>query len=314
MATRANVQSLLSGDLGQWLEGQVATRAAAKAKAHKRWTISACVLLPILAFLWFGPNWGTDFKGIISVIGCGAGFAWGNAPIVAAKKQIKVGINSAIAGALGLNYSCDLQPGGEWDRACDFGLIPSFDRSRFEDEWSGQLGGRDFCLYEAHCEEERGSGKDRRWVTVFRGAIIRIAPPRPFHAVTLLQRAGKHKSFFGLGGRKDSIKLGGMELGFVDMVLPQFEDVFEMWSTDQVEARWLADPAYIERLVALEQAFAGKNVRTLWIDGALVVAIETGDMFESGSINPEDDAAKVAQCNEQFGTLADLAETLNKQR
>jgi len=314
MATRADVQSLLSGDLGQWLESQVAVRAAAQATARQRWTIAACIIAPLLGLFWIIFSWQFETKAFVSLIPCGAGYAWGHAPIAAARKQVKIGINSAIAGALGLVYAHDLVPGDEWDRACTFGLIPKFDRSDFEDEWSGALGGQAFRLYEAHCEEERGSGKNRRWVTVFRGAVIRIAPPRQFYAVTLLQRAGKHKSFFGLGGRKDSIKLGGHELAAVDMVSPEFEDVFELWSTDQVEARWLAHPEYVERLVALEKAFAGKDVRTLWIDGALVVAIETGNMFESGSIDPDDDAAKVSQCNDQFGSLAELAEALNRER
>lgn len=314
MAARANVHSLLTGDLGNWLESQVATRAAAKDKAHRRWTWSACILMPVLAFLWFGPEWSFQAKAVVSFIGCGLGYGWGNAPILAAKKRVKVGINSAIAGALGLHYAHELTPGGEWEHARDFGLVPSFDRSSFEDDWSGDLGGHPFRLYEAHCEERRGSGKSRRWVTVFRGAIIRIGSQRRLHGITLLQRAGEHKSFFGLGGRKDAVKLGGHHLGAVDMVLPAFEDVFELWSTDQVEARWLADPAYVERLVAVEQAFHGSNIRTLWIDGALIVAIESGDMFESGSIDPDDDAAKVAECSEQFGTLADLAETLNRDR
>ncbi|MBX7495465.1 DUF3137 domain-containing protein [Qipengyuania sp. 6B39] len=314
MAVSADVDSLLSGDLGLWLHDQVAVRAAAKDKAHWRWTMSAVFILPFLGFLWFGPAWGVEPKMWLTGLPIAAAGYWGYRPIAEAKKTVKIGINAAIAQSLGLTYSHELEPGHEWDLAHSFGLLPSHDRKNFEDEWSGTLGGHDFRLYEAHLEEQRGSGKNRRWVTVYRGAIIRIASRRQFHGVTLLQRAGKHKSFFGLGGKKDTVKLGGLHLQYVDMVSPQFEDTFDLYSTDQVEARWLAHPEYIERLVALEQSFDGKNVRTLFHRGELVIAIESGNMFESGSINPADDHAKVRECNAQFGTLASLAEELDRER
>ena len=51
MAVSADVDSLLSGDLGLWLHDQVAVRAAAKDKAHWRWTMSAVFILPFLGFL-----------------------------------------------------------------------------------------------------------------------------------------------------------------------------------------------------------------------------------------------------------------------
>ncbi len=314
MAVSADVDTLLSGDLGSWLNDQVAVRAAAKDKAHWRWTISAAILLPLLAFLWFGPDWSTEAKIWLTAAPALMAAYWGYRPINEAKLSIKVGINAAIAQSLGLTYSHELEPGHEWDLARSFGLLPSHDRKSFEDEWSGILGGHDFRLYEAHLEEQRGSGKNRRWVTVFRGAIIRIASQRTFHGITLLQRAGRHKSFFGLGGKKDTVKLGGQHLQYVDMVSPQFEDAFDLYSTDQVEARWLAHPEYIERLVRLEESFDGKNVRTLFHRGELVIALESGNMFESGSINPADDHAKVRECNDQFAQLANLAAELDRER
>lgn len=309
MGARADVDSLLAGQLGDWLQGQVAVRAQAKDKAHWRWTVAAAILLPLLAFLWFGPDWDIEPKLWLTGLPIAGAYAWGQVPITRAKKQVKIGINDAIARSLGLAYAHDVDPGDEWGHVEAFGLVPDFDRKSFEDSWRGALGGHDFHLYEAHLEERRGSGKNRRWVTVFRGAIIRMASDRTFHGVTLLQRAGKHTRFFG--GKKDSVKLGGRVLQCVDMVSPEFEDVFDLWSTDPVEAHWLAHPTYVEKLVDLERAFHGKNVRTLFIDGDLLIAIESGNMFESGSIDHRDDDAKVRECSEQFGTLAGLAETLN---
>ena len=99
-------------------------------------------------------------------------------------------------------------------------------------------------MFEAHLEVQKGSGKNRRWVTVFRGAIITMGYGKSFHGTTLLQRANKHKSWFGLGGQKDSVKFDGHELANVDLVHPEFEDRFAVWSDDQVEARYLIETPF----------------------------------------------------------------------
>ncbi|QFT77616.1 DUF3137 domain-containing protein [Erythrobacter sp. THAF29] len=308
----ADVQGLMQGDLGDWLAEQSTMRDEAREKAYSRWTWGAAFLLPALAFLWFIPYSLGDFKFWISAFAIGGVGAWGYVPISEAKKAIKVGINSAIARSLGIEYSHDVEPGQEFEACCQYGLVPSFDRSDFEDRWFGYLEGHGFELYEGHLEERRGSGKNRRWVTVFRGAVINMEFGRPFHSTTLLQRAGKHKKWFGLGGRKDSVKFDGHELAYVDQVHPAFEDVFEVWSDDQVEARVLVHPTYVEHLLALEKAFNGEAVRALFTKGAVVVAVESGNLFESGALNAEGDEERVAEAAAQFGALAELALAINQ--
>ena len=72
------------------------------------------------------------------------------------------------------------------------------------------------------------------------------------------------------------------------------------------------DEVYVERLIALEQAFAGKKIRTLFHSGELTVVLETEDMFESGSMNAARDRELVEKCVGQFLSMADLAATLNE--
>ncbi|MEL6878307.1 MAG: DUF3137 domain-containing protein [Pseudomonadota bacterium] len=309
---RADVNKLMGGELGSWLDEQQTMRLHAKETAHSRWTIAAMVLLPALAFLWFGPNWGGTLKLMISFVAVGGGYAWGYAPIQKAKREIKIGINSAIAGEIGVHYQHDVEPGHEFDAAKTYGLVPGCDRSSFEDHWYGELEGHGFSLYEAHLEERRGSGKNRRWVTVFRGAVIRLEFGRKFRSTTLLQRAGKHKKWFGLGGRKDRVSFDGHELAFVDQVHPAFEDVFEVWSDDQVEARVLVDPAYVEHLIGIERAFKGDAVRALFSKGEVIIAIESGNLFESGHIDSDGDRERADETAKQFASLAKLALSINK--
>lgn len=310
MIERPDVDTLLAGPLGDWLARQTEVRELARENSNRRYTIGAFVVLPLLALLWFGPDWDLELKAFASVVAGGLAAAWGYAPRAKAIKETKRGINSAIAGSLGLSYEMEFEPGSGFELARRYALVPSHDRSSFEDRWSGALGSRAFTLHEAHLEEQRGSGKNRRYVTVFRGAILTIAFDRRFHGTTKLERAGKHRSFFG--GAKDAITLDGHRLDYVDMVHPEFADLFSVWSDDQVEARYLVHPVYVERVLAVEQAFHGKDVRTLFHGGELVIVIESEDMFESGSMHASEDRARVERCVEQFMTLVGLCDALNE--
>lgn len=309
---RADINTLMAGELGQWLATQSEMRTTAWEEAKSRWSTGLIVVLPIWVFLRFGPDIFAGFQ-TIGVMGGAAFFGyWGYKPIAAAKQAIKIGINDAIARSLGIAYSHDIEPGEEFEAAKRYGLVPKFQRSKFEDRWHGTLEGHGFSLYEAHLEEQRGSGKGRRWVTLFRGVIIQIAFGRRFHSTTLLQRAGKHRAWFGLGGAKDSADFAGHRLDRVDQVHPDFAEVFDLFSDDQVEARVLVHPSYIEHLLALEEALDGKALRALFARGEVILAVESDNLFESGGLDDRQDRALAEKTAKQFAALADLALAINQ--
>ena len=309
---RTNVETLMQGQLGKWLAGQAEMRAAAKEKATSRWVWGAVILLPAFAFLWFGPALPSTLKAVITVTGVIAASAWGYQPIADAKKAIKIGINSAIAESFGVAYEHDIEPGPEFEAAKTYDLVPSFHRSNFEDRWYGTLEGHSFNLYEAHLEERRGSGKNRHWVTVFRGVIIQMGFGRPFRSTTLLQRAGKHRKWLGLGGASDTVTFDGHRLSRVDQVHPAFAEVFALFSDDQVEARVLVHPSYIEHLLRLESAFGAKELRALFRAGEVLIAVEGRNLFESGSLDASTDRARAEEAAEHFSALAGLALAINQ--
>ena len=311
MIERPDVDTLLSGELGHWLKGQAKVRDAAREQSNSRFVMSAFAVLPLAGFLLFGPSWDGQIKmWIIGLAAVGAGI-WAYAPRAAAIKQTKEGINSALAGALGLNYLHDTGPSPGFERAKSFRMVPSFDESSFEDLWHGEVAARAFSLHEAHLQERRSTGKSSHLVTVFRGPVMTIACDRQFHGTTLVERANRHRKF-GFFGEKDAVNIADLNLTKVDMVHPGFEDEFSIYTTDQVEARYLVHPIYVERLIALEAAFAGKKIRTLFHAGELTVVLETEDMFESGSMNAARDRELVETCVGQFMSMAELAGTLNE--
>ncbi len=307
----SDIDGLMANGLGDWLAGQGDMRESAKAQANTRWTWGAAILMPVIAFIWFSPL-DRDWAMMLSAAGAGVVWWWGYLPIAAAKKAIKIGINSAIAESYGLVYEPEVEPGPEFEAARTYGLVPGFDRSSFEDRWYGTLEGHGFDLYEAHLEAERGSGKNRRWVTVFRGPLVRMSFGRRFHSTTLLQRAGKHRKWLGLGGASEYVSFKGHRLDRVDQVHPAFGDVFALYSDDQVEARVLVHPSYVEHLLRLESAFEAREMRALFTRGEVIVAIETGDLFESGGMDAAADRDNAAKAARQFGALAGLALAINQ--
>ena len=310
MIERPDADALMAGPLGQWLAAQDALREEARAKAakwQKRGIIAACAMAVVVALVTGGDIWrALQFGFFTGVAGFGVA-GWVKRPVIA---RIKGGINQAIAQTLDLEFSAQVIPGQQFELARAFEMLPSYDNSRFEDMWSGVLGQRPFVLHECRLTEQRGSGKNRRTVTVFEGSLMQIGFARAFHGVTLVERDSKHRGFFG--GEKDSISLAGLQLDRAAMVDPRFEGEFSVWTTDQTEARYLVHPEYVERLQAVEQAFAGQNIRALFKGGELLLALESGDLFESGSLDANRDRALLEQTIAQFTTLADLAARLNE--
>ena len=70
-----------------------------------------------------------------------------------------------------------------------------------------------------------------------------------------------------------------------------FEKKYNVYSDDQIEARYLFTTAFIERIENLSFAFKAKYVRGSFKDDKLVLAIHTGkDMFAMGSDSKDTDA------------------------
>ena len=112
--------------------------------------------------------------------------------------------------------------------------------------------------------------------------------------------------------RKDQVRFRGHELSIVDQVHPSFEDVFDVYTDDQVEARVIVHPSFVEHLLAIEAAFEGDAVRAAFKEGKVIIAVESGNLFESGSLDSAGDHARAQEAAEQFASLAKLALAINQ--
>lgn len=314
MIENLDADRLLSGPLGQWLESTKDERAAAAKKSNIRFLVLAAVIVPLAVWNLSEGLAGMNFFGMfLTMAGAIGGTVWGLWPRHKATQAVKVGINEAIAEAVGITYAQQDNADPAFSRLQLHGLLPSHNRRRFEDFWEGELAGHHFRLFEAHLEQHSTDSKGRSsTVTKFRGPYLTIGCAAAFRGTTILHRAGSKKRFGFFGGKSDSITAAGKQLDAVDMVHPAFEDAFDVYSTDQVEARTLIHPIYIERLIEIESAFRGKKLRALFFDGTVTVMLSSGNMFESGTLNANKDREKLETTIEQFRSLANLAVALNR--
>ena len=311
MIDNLDSDALMAGPLGHWLAGQDAERQAAAHTSNMRFLGLAAIALPAGLLLFSTIGFGVIAMLFFFVVMFAA--IWAYRPRAEAIQRVKVGINQAIAEAVGISYAADGDPTILYQRAVSHKMLPSHNKRKFEDFWQGDVGGHGFHLFEAHLEYESTNSKGQRSTTTkFRGPLLAIGFARAFHGTTLVQRAGSHKRFGFFGGRKDSISIAGKELDAVDMVHPEFEDAFDIYSDDQVEARYLVHPAWVERMLDVERAFSGKKLRALFCEGELAVVVEAKNMFESGSMDASKDRERLEQTIGQFRALADLATTLNE--
>ena len=89
-----------------------------------------------------------------------------------------------------------------------------------------------------------------------------------------------------------------------------FEQAFQVYSNDQVEARFLLTPDLMQRLINLEKVFHGSKLRCAFQDGELLIALEGGDLFEPGSLfTPLDNPERVRELLDDFAAIFNLIDS-----
>lgn len=313
MLENLDAERLLQGPLGEYLEQSKEERAAVARKSNRRFMVLAAVFVPVFVGVFVQGIADTPFVFFVAILLLFGGIAWAGWPRWKATQAVKIRINEAIAESIGITYRHQDQPGAAYQRLFLHKMLPSHNRRKFEDFWEGDVAGNHFRLYEAHLEQHTTDSKGRsKTTTKFRGPFLEIGFGEEFTGTTILRRAGTNKRFGFFGGRKEEIEAAGKALAAIDMVHPEFEDAFEVYSTDKVEAHRLVHPRYVERLIEIERAFKGKGLSALFCEGDVTVMLRSNNMFESGTLNASKDREKLDTTVGQFRSLANLAIALNE--
>lgn len=274
------------------------------AKQSVRWSWIGgmiAVVGALLGFLLFRVPQLAIVAGVIGFAVHGAG----RGPLNRIGKQAKALIVDPVASRFGMQF--DAEPGNQQTifEIQEAGLVSRWDRSAFEDRLTGSRHGVDFEFFEAHLEERRrttdSGGRTRtRWVTTFRGQCLRFKFHKTFHGRTyVLRDAGILNRFSGRRG-----------LERIRLESNVFEKAFEVYSNDQVEARFLLTPDLMQRLIDLEKVFHGGGLRCAFQNGELLIALEGGDLFEPGSMfTPLDNPERVRELLDDFAAIFNLIDS-----
>lgn len=290
----AGFNKLYGEDIEPSLQAREAERVADVRTFWSR-LISGLIAVAVVVVAMLSVGW-TEFALFVGFGGAIAVGSWAYWPLSVLNNQVKLKMLNTIAQAIGCRYEENgFSPAG-FDEVRSLGLVPHYDRSSFEDWFSGQRFKCGFDLYEAHLEQKHTDKNGTHWSTCFRGQLVRVSFPKPFLGVTVVRRDRGIFNFLDRFGSK---------LQRVGLEDPKFEREFEVYGSDQVEARELVHPVFMERLVALEAKFSGSRIRCAFESGDLLVAVEGRNRFEAGSMfSPLADPARVRQ------VVTDIAEIL----
>jgi len=192
------------------------------------------------------------------------------APLSRLAKRAKTAVLEALCTPLGVSYAAaGSEPGG---LAAYFALklLTKPDHGVYTDVFSGRRGKADFSMCSALLTT--GSGKERR--IVFRGQLIRMSTARPRTATTVvLRNSGWLNGFV----KPQSLKPVGLE----DV---RFNKKFVVYGSDQVEAREILTPTFMQQLLDLESGFGGAHIRCAFTELDLMIALESSLRFGIGGM------------------------------
>lgn len=176
------------------------------------------------------------------------------------------------------------------------GLFPDFTTSITDDCFKGKYKNVNIEIIES--EFEKGSGKNS--TTVFNGLLIKLDMNKNFKGHTLLMEDKfLHKSPLP-------------NLRHTELEDVKFEKKYDVFTNDEIEARYILTPTFMERLTAIKTAFKCKSVRCAFYANQLFIAMATKqDLFSLGSlVKPVADPKQFTDFCAQFVSILALIDHL----
>ena len=233
------------------------------------------------------------------------------------KQQYCVSYKQKVITALlaNINESFDYQPLGsisEQDyKACQ--LFPQrYDSFHGEDFVQGTIGKTTlrFSELETQVKKQRVNQKENReeWETIFRGILFIADANKHFNSQTLILPA-KNAVISAIG---DAVShLFNRENKRVALEGPHFEQHFSVYSSDQIEARYLLTPAMMERLVDFVTK-AKNRISLSFIDNNIYIAMSSHkNYFEPALFTSSDSLESVQAIAQDLQFVIDIVSDLD---
>ncbi len=218
------------------------------------------------------------------------------------KEDAKLSVMRVVCASLEFKYSLD----PSYRKVEDFrrlDLVSSYNRESHEDEGSGALEGVDFYLQESKLVKITGSGKNKKRRTIFKGLLCHFDFHKNFNGTTI----GKKDYTALVNFFSDAFQRGER----VKLEDPEFESKFQVFSTDQVEARYLLTPGFMNRMLEMTRLTHIRNIQFAFDDGKLYMALESSRKFFEGGGHKLDSPDYVKNIIDDIALVFSAVETLN---
>ncbi|GIU25694.1 DUF3137 domain-containing protein [Shewanella schlegeliana] len=182
-------------------------------------------------------------------------------------------------------------------------LLPYYDAANFDDYVQGTYTNIEIAINELHLTKQVKRDKNTDTVTVFKGVMIELSSHKDFrgHTVVVKSRGGL------VNFLSDSFK--GLER--VKLEDPIFEKQFDVFSTDQIEARYLLTVSFMERLQELSASFGNKIQCAFYRNKLLIMLGSKENRFEMASIfKPATFEYEFSQINKEMKQLFAIVDVL----
>lgn len=171
-------------------------------------------------------------------------------------------------------------------------ILPPFNHEETEDYIVGRYDGVKLEIVESDLSKRYRNGERR----IFRGLFIQLEMNKNFSGQTL----------FGAGVSKPK--------GYDEVKLEEspFTNTFTVYSTDQMEARYLLTQTLMERVMELASLFPDKKLKGSFYNNRLLLMIPTKDnLFEPSSIlYPNTFLEDTQKIQQEMGVIFQIIDTL----
>lgn len=194
------------------------------------------------------------------------------------------------------------------------GLFPQhYDRYQGDDFVSGIIEQTDFQFSELHSEVKRVTvdSKGRRqehWETIFKGLFMHADFNKEFRGTTYVLPDTAER-FFGRFGQ--SLQKLSSRGELVKLENPEFEKLFVVYSSDQIESRYILTPVMMEAMVNFSGQFK-RSISFSFVGSRVYCAMSfTSDLFEPNIMRSGVNYSNIKEMYDLFGIIETLIRELN---
>lgn len=238
---------------------------------------------------------------MFSVIGC-AVFMY--VPVKAFQKKTKSLLLEDIVRIFpGFTYNAERQMPAHLIKQSD--LFPGYERDTGGDMIEGIY--HDTAIMSANLclESDRRDSKGRKQtVTEFKGPVYHLGFPRRFRGITRVRRDSGW-----IGNKVRGLFANGLQR--VTLEDPMFESVFEVYSSDQIEARYILTTGFMELLLRVASRHKN-NLEAAFFDQHVLLKVQgqTARLQITSPLKPIDWQAEVTRLVDEFQDAFALADEL----